>query len=688
MKLNIKYFLKIILKNRNNFLKLKKSKILILLFNIRNFKYKKKIIYTFLLFQYLIFHKEKIILRKYQILIYLKLFNNIVEAPTGSGKTISFMPFLIYNLLNNKTVHYITSNIFLLKRDYKKFKYYFDYFLLKILFIKDVLKYQYILNIKNTLIIGTNRDFLFYFIKEPMLQINNFDLLFIDEIDQNLYDKSFTSYSVVKKNQYVNKNKLSFFQNLLYISKNLIFNKEFIFYNDKIFFLDLFYYKYSFLSELQIKYIEKILIIIKNNQMFNNYIYDCNNNSIKLINNMTSRINHNIKRGFFDNMILSLLHNIDDISFSESLYKLKLYIYINFYLNVRGCSATIDYLKYLFLELIGVPTYTVYLKKNFEEKNYIVNNHSKRNNLIASIIQKHIKNFPIIIVCENTLDVNITYNFINEYFRLNNFTINKLNNFNENKDQLYFKNICANTILITNKIIARGVDIILKTNQSKQELLDIDSLIIDRLRLSGIAMIINFNCINLRLRRQLKGRVGRNKTFGKVFHIKNTYFHSKDNSIIHTNLNELNLLNKLNNNSSIYRLTKEFNFNDLNFIDSKIIDDKYLHFIKTYYLILKNLISRKFYKKFLIIYLYLLKKLQKNNNDISINFSFVKKKIVYLLNRNMIKIDFLWNNLLYILDNDYNEYNTYFINFSFNSEFYKFNFINRQFLKLLLTLIY
>ncbi len=292
----------------------------------------------------------------------------IAEMSTGEGKTLVSVCAAYLNALSNYSVHIITVNDYLAKRDYQWMKPIFEFHGISVSCIDKHLpgSKERVLAYNANIIYGTNKEFGFDYLRNNMsndiktVMSNDFNYAIIDEVDSVLIDEARTPLVIsgpYKEDNNINLNILKPYINKLYdiqkkyIDSILIQAKEFISQNDydNGGFLLLRIYRgmpndKNFINYLSKAKVKNILKNTENNYLKNQqkymykidlelyFVIDEKNNSVELTDKGINFIKSNINDNFF---ILPDINNklnyINSQSISDDKKKQKIKNIINEY---------------------------------------------------------------------------------------------------------------------------------------------------------------------------------------------------------------------------------------------------------------------------------------------------------------------------------------------------------------------
>ena len=440
-------------------------------------------------------------------------YNFLVEMGTGQGKTLSMLGTTLWKLYSTKNIiHFISSNTYLVKRDFEYSVKIMQFFNFK---SSNKLSSNIELIHLSRVVYSDIQSLGFSFLKNlshPTSKYKSiFDVIIFDEIDSFLYEviqvpltisnpskdnlDKYLSLSKVKSLVFSSKDKISSNQYYeSYSNKSFSSNKTSLFNPSS----NAFYWKYM------LRLIESSFLDFRKN-----IHYIVKNNKLVLLDKATGRpmAQHKLSKGFHE--AIETKEGISTFkSNNNNNNTLNLIDFISLYKKVIGFSATLG--SELYLSFLGIHFLVYRIQSPSKRIDYKPLNLGKiflRSYLKDWVFYKQSKRQPLIFYIEN---IQKTHHFKEAFFKSNkkrNLILNAKNIKNEvnalNKAGAY------NQILTSTNVISRGSNISI----SKQSRYKVEPSIIQML--GGIYLSYFEVDINPRFLEQLKGRVGRQNIPGE-----------------------------------------------------------------------------------------------------------------------------------------------------------------------------
>lgn len=539
------------------------------------------------LIQILLYSTNKLKIKKNQNYSIFCLFqNDLIELPTGEGKTLVLACTSLLHLIHNQKVHLITANSYLAKRDYSSYQKLYSF----LGFSSCLIHLNTSINLnKFDIIYGTAEDFVFYFLRSKLqypfnMKKINYDVLLIDEIDHFLIDvintplriskmspntqesydtklyNSFMEYSKDHYMQSTSKKKHNFHLSFLSSYGFLYFFLQFLNMNY------LFNYKMNDISFLKKNsFLRQYVIAYKNLKRNENYIVY--QNQIILINRETSRLMIGHKYSNELHQILEVKENVKKSSFSNIISSIFLYEYFEIYQFCKGLTGTLD----LTYPLISNNYFLIKPNKNKLKKN-------KNFKLIKYSSIKNLENdfFSQVFYFLKRMQPNLFYfqslkkleQFI-DAFSLIRFKKRNVH-FLRNQVQSDEENIIAQSgkiahLAFVTPIVERGTDI--SMGGLKKTIKDKNIVLL----IGGLGLNLSYAISKNRLLNQIYGRTSRQGEIGEVrssslfikdLNLKNYMYGSPSSTIkeklkiTNTENDDLRIFEKDEYHSTKYRLNK------------------------------------------------------------------------------------------------------------------------------------
>lgn len=618
--------------------------------------------------------------------------NFLVEMNTGEGKTFVIINTIIWNAINNRIIHFMSSNSYLLLRDYRAVYSLYDKYNITHKIIPTNtntsladLKYNL-----NQVYYGTPQSFGFIFLKDINKVYNSnkliYDTLVLDEMDYCFYEILPTPLIIStnifsKLDEYIDlffflkgKSNINFLNNYKYLTQLYRTISTYLFYKKNKNYVpihDIITNKWIYILSM---YENSVLNLKKGIDYINT------KKEIYLLDKWTGRLlkNHSYSSGIQE--CLEVYENITPKYKSITINKLDLLDYLYLYRKIIGFSGTLgkksDFskLKYNFFifkasnsfksmrlqhSILSIPT-------NF----YI--------NYIKDISFFHYqKKQPKLLYSENLHTLKSYYTFLKKNIIFDKVLFNFINAFSlHNESNLIPKLGRYNNKALSNYVTSRGTDIPFGFNNYKNYYLEITIVNL----LGGLYLHFYDIPISNKIFNQLIGRTGRQKNTGEVRSLI-----SLNNQRIRFFKNQFSkffIWNQLDFNRNIeisIQSNKEYthglkkieinnNSNNIKYNFNSIYNKLYYNELSTQYISMPIIVKYIHYSN--IEYNFLKKQLTKFL-FIDKSYKLFIKKLNYIYN---IHIPFTTN----ILINSFYSYNQSLLNFllllSFKQHIYKNNF--------------
>ncbi len=457
-------------------------------------------------------------------------YNFIIESSTGEGKSIMSIIISIIQLIKHNQIHIITSNEYLVKRDYLYANPVFNDLGINTSLLlnnddgNNRKKYY-----KSNVIFGTSEEFAFDYLKEldnSSLSLNmKHEYVLVDEIDSILLDVAQTPLILSIKYQsiYIQYilTKLKSMVHLIDLEK--VEKKEHLvdYTDDMVFLIESHILPYLNNSIYSMTSLDNIYsyhlinqIVKAKFQLHKNIDYLVNNQQIKLLNKITDRTmqNHSYSEGLQHAIELKENLPFTDISITRSTITLP--NYFKNYKQIGGFSGTLnntrkEFKEFYYLEVLPIKKH--YRNRLITFKDRVFSDYNFKNNNLVNTINKYYLRRQPLLVNFNSVD---ELNLISIMLDKQSVPFKNLNakDISLEKKIIHSSGFISNITLSTN-IISRGTDISFH-NSRNSSLVKL---------IGGLALISNEYKENDRIQSQVIGRVARKNNPGESRIIANYY---------------------------------------------------------------------------------------------------------------------------------------------------------------------
>lgn len=449
---------------------------------------------------------------------------HIAEMPTGEGKTLVAA---IAALLLKDTVHIVTVNDYLAKRDYTLMKPVYDFFDVTVDYNCKNKNKQNLYS--NQVIYTSSSELIFDYLRnelKPMFQfpLNN---VIIDEIDFVLLDNALSKFSIATgKYENINIENFKIAKEIMPMLKyEKVSKRSFVNYSEKkgIHCMCSDYYGTAYFTEEGMKLIEKLfgkdifyknidlykalLATIEANLLFENgKDYIVKDDKIILINRANGRKMTDSKLDAYLHTAIEIKENVS-VTLKNSLnYSMSYQVFFKKYKSMVGMSGTIYSAYKEIEEMYKVPTIIIPSHNKNNRLDYIDlifdTKKEKYEYLSYYLKYKWNKKQPILIVTGNDGESNK----VHEILKNNNIKSNLLNSYTDDfEDEIINKAGLQGTITISTNMVGRGTDIKID-DETKNE--------------KGLKLICLNRFLDKRIDEQVRGRTARQGNIGEcVFYV-------------------------------------------------------------------------------------------------------------------------------------------------------------------------
>lgn len=448
---------------------------------------KNDIVYYFSIIRELINKTYNIKVYDEQILGALALLhNNITEMKTGEGKTIVALFPALYNAIHNKSVHIVTANDYLAKRDFEFSNKLFRFLSidLGIVLEGDDVNSR-ISSYKSKVIYSTAKNLCFDYLHDNLIkkksdQFNyHREVAIIDEIDFILIEEARTPIAISGKDDKSPDISILFNQSIDLFnldkeftiddkSKNIELNEtgykclEKLLLENELIKNSFDLYKYE-----NLKYLQMLYQTLKANYVLRKDIdYIIKDNTIIIIDENTGRVLPGRRWSDGLHQAVEIKENVSIKKESKTLASSTLQGYFSKYENICGMTGTarteeIEFKEIYNLDIIPVPTHKPMVRNDIEDVLYSKKEYMA-NAVIKDVAEKLKKERPVLIGTTNVKDSEYIY----EIMQKNGIDCFILNAKNHEQEATIIENAGKrNHVTISTNMAGRGTDIMLGGNK-------------------------------------------------------------------------------------------------------------------------------------------------------------------------------------------------------------------------------
>ncbi len=463
----------------------------------------------------------------------------IAEMRTGEGKTLTITLAAYLNALNKKSVHIVTVNDYLAKRDSIEMGQIYNFLGLSSGFINN---YQDDAERKKNyncdITYATNSELGFDYLRDNMKfsesemvqRDHNFSI--VDEIDSCLIDEARTPLVISgaaedKTSQYLAIDKL------VRILNNKDFEidekeKSILLTNDGINNVETLFSKAGILKNNNFYDPENLHLVHHVNQALRaNHLFEkgrdyiIKDGSLKIIDELTGRILEGRRFGDGLHQALEAKEKIQVQAENQTLASITYQNYFKLYKKLSGCTGTAATESEEFFEIYNLPVVVIPTNKEMIRKDFndlIFRTEKEKNDaIIEKIIEKNKLGQPLLVFTSSINKSEVYSNLLNQK-HIKHVVLNAKNH--ENEAEIIANAGKENSLIITTSISGRGVDIQLggKKGSLAEDQLKINK---DKIKsLGGLFVIGTERMESRRVDNQARGRSGRQGDEGSsVFYV-------------------------------------------------------------------------------------------------------------------------------------------------------------------------
>ena len=463
----------------------------------------------------------------------------IAEMKTGEGKTLAITLAAYLNALNEKSVHIVTVNDYLAKRDCQDMGQIYKFLGLSSGFINnDQLDNERRENYNCDITYATNSELGFDYLrdnmsitKEQMVQRGH-HFSIVDEIDSCLIDEARTPLVISgaaedKTSQYLAIDKL--IKNLNSTDyeidekdKNILLTNQGIDNVEKIFSSAGILKNNNFYDPENLSLVHHVNQALRANHLFEKgRDYIVKDGSLKIIDELTGRILEGRRYGDGLHQALEAKEKIDVQVENQTLASITYQNYFKLYKKISGCTGTAateaeEFFEIYNLLVVSIPTNKKMIRKDWNDQ--IFRTEVEKNNaIIAKVLECNQKSQPILMFTAS-INKSEQYSKLLNNHKIKHTVLNAKNH--EEEAEIIANAGKTKSVIITTSISGRGVDIQLggkKGSVAKDELNEEKNKIKS---LGGLFVIGTERMESRRVDNQARGRSGRQGDEGNsIFYV-------------------------------------------------------------------------------------------------------------------------------------------------------------------------
>ena len=463
----------------------------------------------------------------------------ISEMKTGEGKTLTITLAAYLNSLQGKSVHIVTVNDYLAKRDSEEMGIIYNFLGLKSGFINNYQNdFERKENYNCDITYATNSELGFDYLrdnmklsKEEMVQRDHFFSI-VDEIDSCLIDEARTPLIISgaaedKTDKYLaidklikNLNKKDY--EIDEKEKNILLTNEGINNIEKIFSNAGILKNNNFYDPENLNLVHHVNQALRANHLFEKgKDYIIQNKNLKIVDELTGRILEGRRFGDGLHQALEAKEKIEIQPENQTLASITYQNYFKLYEKISGCTGTAvteseEFFEIYNLPVVVVPTNKKMIRKDFNDQIFRTEN-EKNNAIIIKINETHNKGQPIL-VFTSSINKSEVYSKLLKKKNIEHQVLNAKNH--ENEAEIIANAGKEGSVIITTSISGRGVDIQLggKKGSVPEEELEKNKEKIKSL--GGLFVIGTERMESRRVDNQARGRAGRQGDEGSsIFYV-------------------------------------------------------------------------------------------------------------------------------------------------------------------------
>ncbi len=463
----------------------------------------------------------------------------IAEMKTGEGKTLAITLAAYLNALTEKSVHIVTVNDYLAKRDCFEMGKIYEFLGLSCGYINnDQNDLERKKNYSCNITYATNSELGFDYLRDNMkfsseeISQRGHHYSIVDEIDSCLIDEARTPLVISgaaedKTNQYLSIDRLvKQLKNKDYEidekDKNILLTNQGIDNIEKIFSDVGILKNNNFYDPENLNLVHHVNQALRANHLFEKgRDYIVKDGSLKIIDELTGRILEGRRYGDGLHQALEAKERIEVQVENQTLASITYQNYFKLYEKISGCTGTAateadEFYEIYNLQVVIIPTNKKMIRKDWNDQ--IFRTETEKNNAIVSkILESNEKGQPILLFT-SSINKSEKYSDLLNKQKIKHTVLNAKNH--EREAEIIANAGKTNSVIITTSISGRGVDIQLggkKGNVPEDELKKEKEKIKS---LGGLFVIGTERMESRRVDNQARGRSGRQGDEGNsIFYV-------------------------------------------------------------------------------------------------------------------------------------------------------------------------
>jgi len=463
----------------------------------------------------------------------------ISEMKTGEGKTLTITLAAYLNALTEKSVHIVTVNDYLAKRDCLEMGKIYKFLGLTSGYINnDQDDHQRKINYNHDITYATNSELGFDYLrdnmkfsKDQMVQRAHFFSI-VDEIDSCLIDEARTPLVISgasedKTEQYLAIDRLikklnSKDYEIDEKDKNVLLTNQGINSVEEIFSNAGILKNNNFYDPENLGLVHHVNQSLKAHHLFEKgKDYIIQDSSLKIIDELTGRILEGRRFGDGLHQALEAKERIDVQAENQTLASITYQNYFKLYSKISGCTGTAtteaqEFYEIYDLQVVSIPTNKKMIRKDWNDQ--IFRTETEKNKAIIQKILECNKTGQPILIFTSSVNKSEIYSKLLEDIKIKHTVLNAKNH--ENEATIIANAGKLNSVIITTSISGRGVDIQLgggKESERSNELAFNKNKIKS---LGGLFVIGTERMESRRVDNQARGRAGRQGDEGNsIFYV-------------------------------------------------------------------------------------------------------------------------------------------------------------------------
>ena len=402
----------------------------------------------------------------------------IAEMKTGEGKTLAATLPAYLNAIEGKSVHIITVNDYLAKRDSEWMGAIYKFLGLTVGCVNS--KTDHTIRPKEyecDVVYATNNEIGFDYLRDNLkgdyesLCFKKDAFAIVDEVDSILIDEARTPLVISgaaedKTNQYVavdkvikllNKNDFEVDEK----DRNILLTNEGINHIESLFSNAGVLKNNNFYDPENLDLVHFVNQALKANHLFKkDKDYIVKDNSIKIVDELTGRILEGRRFGDGLHQAIEAKEKIEIQAENQTLASITYQNYFKLYKKISGCTGTAateseEFFEIYNLNVIVIPTNKKMIRKDFNDQ--IFRTEAEKNNAIIKKIKDCHENSQPLLVFTSSVSKSEIYSKLLTKEKIKHIVLNAKNH--ENEAEIIANAGKAKSVIITTSISGRGVDI-------------------------------------------------------------------------------------------------------------------------------------------------------------------------------------------------------------------------------------